>query len=102
MAKAESIGDGITRVLKTPIAEADHQPEIGFEALEDDGSTKLDLSEQVLAAMARAALTRGLPGVIFNEITAHRDEAGQLMRIEVAHMDSIHDPSPRSITVAYE
>ena len=88
-------------MLKTPIGKAEHQPEIGFEALEDDGSTKLGLSEQVLAAMARAALTRGLPGVIFNEITAHRDEAGQLMRIEVSYMDAVHDPSPRSVTVAY-
>lgn len=91
----------IERVLKTPAGSDAHAPDFGFEALEQDGSTKLGISEQVLAEMARAALTRALPGVVFNDITAHRDSAGQLLTIDVDFMDEIHDPAPQSVCVDF-
>ena len=75
-------------------------PEI-FAALEPNGATKPGLSAQVLAAMAREALTHAVPGVTFNEITAHRDEQGQLMKIEVDYLDEIHDPTSRTTVVAF-
>lgn len=50
----------------------------------------------------RATLTRCVAGVTFNEITAHRDEGGQLTRIEVDFLDQVHDPSSRSVTVLFE
>ena len=85
-----SLQDNIRSVLTNPME---------FEALEPDGSTQLGLSEQVLAAMARAALTKAIAGAVFNEITAHRDESGQLIKIEVDYMDKVHDPAPRSAVV---
>ena len=87
-----SIEGSIRQVLTTP---AD------FEALEADGSTRPSLSEQVIAAMVRAALTREIPGVVFNEIVAHRDGAGQIMKIEIDYMDAVHDPSPQRVTVDF-
>ena len=47
--------------------------------------------------MARAGLTRSIPGIVFNDITAHRDDNGQLIKIEVDYMNAVHDPSSQHV-----
>ena len=91
----------IRQVLRTPASSAVGGPTYGFDALEESGSTKLGISEQVFADMARAALTRSIPGVVFNDITAHRDGNGQLIKIEVDYMDAVHNPSSQHVEVIY-
>ena len=88
-------------MLRTPAKSVVGRSSYGFDALEENGSTKLGISEQVFAEMARAALTRSIPGVVFNDITAHRDENGQLIKIEVEYMDAVHDPSSQRVEVSY-
>ena len=91
----------IRQVLRTPASSVVGGPTYGFDALEESGSTKLGISEQVFADMARAALTRSIPGVVFNDITAHRDGNGQLIKIEVDYMDAVHNPSSQHVEVIY-
>lgn len=90
------IEDDIREVLQTPAADGN-----GFDALDPDGSTRGGLSEQVVAAMARKALTRRIAGVTFNDVTVHRDGDGNLMKIEVEYLDEVHDPSARTVAVDY-
>ena len=96
------LANEIKQVLRTPATSVVGGSSYGFDALDESGSTKLGFSEQVFADLARAALTRSIAGVVFNDITAHRDGNGQLIKIEVDYMDAVHDPSSQHVEVIYE
>lgn len=83
----------INDVLRIPLGSIDSDPSFDFEAFNRDSLTKLGISEKVFAEQARLALVRNGRGAVFNEIPAHRDEHGKLMKIEIDFMDQIHDPS---------